>query len=114
MQALGEASESGKILIYEKLGLKVGKLSMQLFKKKQAEGEQVYVDENKKIRLLRINFSKDTLDQVISNVKDFKTNYRQYLQDFPAYLKGLNWRQKPIVFSFLGGVAAGVILAMVR
>jgi|GEM_PF-6775481 len=88
---------------------------MQLFKKKQPEGEQVYVDENKKIRLLRINLSKDTLNQVITNVKDFKTNYRQYLVDFKQYILTFKWRQKmPFIFAFFGGVAAGVILALVR
>ena len=88
---------------------------MQLFKKKQAEGEQVYVDENKKIRLLRINFSKDTLNQVISNVKDFKTNYKQYLLDFKQNLKNFKWRQhKPFIFAFLGGITAGVVLALVK
>ncbi|PKM77112.1 MAG: hypothetical protein CVU90_08920 [Firmicutes bacterium HGW-Firmicutes-15] len=80
---------------------------MRLFKKNQPESDQIYVDENKKIRLLRINFGKENIEQFKTGIKDFKNNYKQYLKEF-------HWRQKPFLFALLGGLAVGITLSFVR
>ncbi|MDD3363667.1 MAG: hypothetical protein PHZ03_01655 [Syntrophomonas sp.] len=80
---------------------------MRLFKKNQHENDQVYVDENKKIRLLRINFGKENIEQFKTGIQDFKDNYKQYFKEF-------QWRQKPFLFALLGGLAVGVTLSFFR
>ena len=80
---------------------------MRLFKNNQQENNQVYVDENKKFRLLRINFGKENVEQLKTNIKDFKDNYKQYIKEF-------QWRQKPFLFALLGGLAVGITLSFVK
>lgn len=80
---------------------------MRLFKKNQHENDQIYVDENKKIRLLRINFGKENIEQLKSGVNDFKNNYKQYIKEF-------HWRQKTFLFALLGGLAVGIALSFLR
>jgi hypothetical protein len=77
---------------------------MSLLKKDQHDNDGVYVDDNKKIRLLRINFGKENINQIKNSVKDFKERY----------LKEFRWCQKPFLFALLGGLAVGITLSFVR
>jgi hypothetical protein len=60
---------------------------------------QVYVDENQKIRFLRIKLNKE--------------RFKDYLgkENLQEYINPVNWPKKPLLISLVAGIVCGVLLS---